>query len=167
MALLNDSKTLSYYLAEDGSGFEDFKQWMFDCKIIDPISFKLIISCIKLEQTKWLEHTKRQIIFEEIKEILISYVKTICNKEPIEYFLEYITELDKYCFQGGYGHQVLYITGSYEKQCPHHWMIKPENYENIQKINEQYKPEIIKLCVMICNLYLVIDNVPTNAQWSN
>jgi hypothetical protein len=166
MTLQSISKTLSYYLSEDSSGLEEFKNWANNCKFIYPITFKITLCCINLEQTKWLQKNKRQIIFQEIKTILSGYVKNICGKEPIEYFLEFIAEIDKYCYQGIYGYQVSYITGT-DKHCPHYWMIKPEDYKNIQIIQDIYNLELIKLCVIICDLYIIIDDKPTHIQWSN
>ena len=46
-------------------------------------------------------------------------------------------------------------------------MIKPEDYKNIQIIQDIYNLELIKLCVIICDLYIIIDDKPTHIQWSN
>lgn len=160
------TKTLSSYLTEDGKEWGKFKDWIANYNFAEPIGFQLTLLIIKVEDSKWLEKEQRQKIFQEIRELLLLYVKKLYEKEPSNYFQEYITELDKYCFQGGFGYSVAYNCNGLKRESPHHWMINPENYEKVQKLNEKYNLEIIKLCAMVCNCYLVIDDKPTWAKWS-
>lgn len=167
MTLQTIPRTLSYYLTENGSGLEEFKNWFNNNKMLDSIAYNISICCIKLEHSKWLQKDIRKIIFQDIKNILSAYVKKICGKEPNDYIQEYILQIDKFCFQGGYGYQVLYNTNTTtDKQCPHHWMIKPEEYKNIQLIQDIYNLELINLCLIICDLYIIIDDKPTQANWN-
>jgi hypothetical protein len=159
--MININKTLSYYLTENAYGWLDFKKWINNTNFEEPIEFKINLLIIKVEKSDWLEIERRHKIFQEIRDLLSLYVKNLCYKEPIEYFQEYITELNKYCYQGGYGYSVVYTNS------PHHWMIKIENYEKVEKLNTKFNLENIKLCSIICNLCLSIDTKPTWAQWCN
>jgi len=141
-------KPLTYYLSEDHTNLQELKQWISINKFIEPIKLNLNTLIKEIEQTKWLEKDIRKKLFQNFQNMIISYIT-------------YITELDKHCFQGGYGYSVSYTTGTTNKQCPHHWMIKPEYYEQFKDI-----PELIQLCATVCNLYLNIDNTPSQANWN-
>jgi len=154
-------KPLTYYLSEDHTNLQELKQWISINKFIEPIKLNLNTLIKEIEQTKWLEKDIRKKLFQNFQNMIISYIIYITNTNPHTHFLEYITELDKHCFQGGYGYSVSYTTGSPDKQCPHHWMIKSEYYEQFKDI-----PEIIQLCATVCNLYLNIDDKPTHAIWN-
>lgn len=154
-------KPLTYYLSEDGTNLQELKKWISTYKFIEPIKPNLNTLIKEIEQTKWLEKDTRKKLFKNFQNMLTSYITYITDTHPHTYFLEYLNELDKHCFQGGYGYSVSYTTGTTDKQCPHHWMIKPEYYEQYKNI-----PEIIQLCATVCNLYLNIDNTQSQAHWN-
>jgi len=157
----NTNKTLSYYFTEDGKGFQEFKEWFTNNKIIEPIKPKLNSLIIEIEQSIWLDKDKRQTLFQQFKTSLTSYITCITDTDPHTYFLEYINDLDKHCFQGGYGYIVSYTTGTTFKECPHHWMIRTEYDKQFKHI-----PELILLCATICDLYINIEEKPTHAIWN-
>lgn len=154
-------KPLTYYLSEDGINLQELKKWISTNKFIEPIKSNLNTLIKEIEQSKWLEKDIRKKLFQNFQNMITSHIIYITKIHPHTHFLNYITDLDKHCFQGGYGYSVLYTTGSTDKQCPHHWMIKPEYYEQFKNI-----PELIQLCATVCNLYLNIDDKPTQATWN-
>lgn len=155
-------KTITYYLAENGKGFAEFKLWFKSCKLFEPIHSNLETFCIELENTKWLDINIRKKLFENIKKLLLEYITNLCGKNPLDYFKSYINEINKYCFQGGYGHVINYFFTDFNyHSLPHHWRVRPENYEKVKNI-----PELIILCVVISDSYIWIDSKSTYAYWS-
>jgi len=156
-------KSITYFLANDGNGFLEFKLWYKSCKLLEPIHNNLDTYCTELENTKWLDILIRKQLFENINKLLFEYINNLCGKNPLEYFKDYITDIDEYCFQGGYGHVINYYFDSLDYHpLPHHWRVRPEYYEKVKDI-----PELILLCVVITNTYIWIDPKPTYAQWSS
>ena len=153
-------KPLTYYLSEDGKGLLEFKECFANKKIFEPIKAKIDLLIIEIEQSKWLEKDKRAKLFLEIQNVLTSHITCIIGIDPYTYFLEYIADLDKYCFQGGFGYRVAYTTGTDDKYCPHHWMIKAEHYAKFKEI-----PELVLLCATICNLHIHINDKMSQAIW--
>lgn len=154
-------KSIVYYLAPDGKGFQEFKIWFKSCKLLEPIYNNLETYCNELEKTKWLDINIRGKIFENIKNLLLEYITSLCGEKPLKYFNNFITELDNYCFQGGYGYIINYYTGIEYHPLPHHWRIRPEYYDKVKEI-----PELIQLCIVIVDVYIWIDTKPTTAYWS-
>lgn len=156
-------KTLDYYLAEDGIHYPEFKHWL-DTQTLDRHSkLQLNLCCKNLEISTWLDTEKRKTLFQKIKSILEGYIIQSTGKTPYHNFIEYITELDKQCYQGGYGHHVYYkyINQQQEKYSPHHWMISPDTYQYYSSI-----PNMISLCALICGFYIIIDEQAEHAKWN-
>lgn len=156
-------KSITYFLAEDGKGFPEFKLWFKSCKLLEPIHNNLETYCMELENTKWLDIHIRKKLFENIRKLLLEYITNLCCKKPLDYFKDYITEIDKYCFQGGYGYVINYYLTDFDYHpLVHHWRVRPEYYEKVKEI-----PELVLLCVVISDSYIWIDPKPTYAQWSS
>ena len=156
-------KPLDYYLSADGSNYLEFKEWINLQNFDSTTGLKLILCCKNLETSGWLDTERRKLIFQKIKTILEAFVFQSTRKTPYNYFLEYITDLDKHCFQGGYGHYIhyKYINNGIETYQPHHWMISPTNYPQYANI-----PSIITLCATICGFYIRIEEHPEQAYWT-
>ena len=159
----NYLRTLDYYLSADGSHYPEFKEWIDSQNFDSMTGLQLILCCKHLENSGWLETERRKTIFQKITTILEAFVFQSTRKTPQTNFLEYITDLDKHCFQGGYGHNVhyKYITNGIEKYSPHHWMISTDTYKNFHNI-----PSMITLCATICGFYIRIEEHPEQAYWS-
>ena len=86
---------------------------------------------IQYMESKYCEFELRKSVqsqFEiEIKKFIDTQYYT--QKHQYDIIVDYIKELDKFCFQGGVGYSV-----SYGSHTPHHWCLKPEYYQLMSQI---------------------------------
>ena len=162
-------RSLEYYLLPDGKHYAEFKQWITTLQLDAQTNLELSSCCKNLDNSYWLEHQQRNILFQKIKNILTTFVINTTQKSPYNYFLEYITNLNKLCYQGGYGHPIYYKYSpdnqnntNLETYSPHHWMISTTDYPIFATI-----PPIINLCATICGFYICIAEIPEQAHWSS
>ena len=164
-------RSLEYYLLPDGKHHLEFKQWITTLQLDAQTNLELSSCCKNLENSGWLETQKRALLFQKIKTILETYVINTTRKTPYNNFIEYITNLNKHCYQGGYGHPIHYkyiindtiqSNNPLETYSPHHWMISTTDYPLFATI-----PPIINLCASICGFYIRINENPEQAHWSS
>ena len=105
--------------------------------------------------TRWLEDSERDNICVIIQNYLDAYIQLTYNKTAIEIFQEWLDEVNKHCYQGGYDYRFAY------PDSPHHWVIKPEFYDKIARI-----PEEIAIVACFSNKYIVIADTPAWEKWS-
>ena len=176
--------TLSEYFVPTGKNFESFKVWIGKQSIFEaePMCFQIQKCISEIEDTKWLETVKRVELFAKFTKLLYSYVESLCGgKTCITYLIDYIKELDTFCYQGGFGHYVSYHVPScipdphpYPSQrklyphrmksltMPHHWVVRPEHYDKFKDI-----PQLIRLCTFLTDSTLEIKSIPKYERWGN
>jgi hypothetical protein len=153
--------TLKYFLSE--TGIHKFQDWYLAKPSLQPIHQNLDNYITILSTTKYHldinndndndnendnENTKKLI-----QSYLESHIKHKYNKTAIEIFLEWLDEINTYCYQGGYGHSFTY------PDSPHHWVINPEFYDKVSNI-----PEEVAIAACITDKYIYIS---PNAEWES
>lgn len=111
-------------------------------------------------ETKYYEFDVREIIQSQYDIQIKEFIEKeyYPSKRPREIFIDYIKELDKYCFQGGFGHSVYYGDST-----PHHWCLKPEHYDLMGKVPE----EIIEIQTLYDCPEVKISSVAEYERWSS
>ena len=102
------------------------------------------------KQKEWEELNKLKIEYnekleKEAEELIILHFKSKYGMTPEQVVQNYIIETNKLCYVGGYGYWFHYkgISGVYTGKhmrtdwCPHHWVVKPENYELAKPTTDQ------------------------------
>ena len=146
-------ETLDYFLSE--SGILQFPTWYLNLHILEPIYDNLDNYVAMLKSTRWLDELSREKVKDSIKEYLELFIQLTYKKSAMEIFQEWIDSIKVYCFQGGYGYAISY------PGAPHHWVIKPEYYEQVAKI-----PEKVKLAACVSNQYIDISERAEWERWS-
>ena len=154
MAPLIPIQTLSYYLSK--SGFTKFRDWFNSIKLLEPIYNDLENLTYIIENSTWLEDKLRKDTLYKIKLLILKHIEKTMNKDPEHKFQEWIDYIQKYCFQGGYGHRI-----QYSGNVPHHWCVFCEHYEKVKNI-----PEDIALCGVICDKYFNLSEKPETMYWA-
>ncbi len=147
--------TLDYYLSE--KGISHFEKWYSNLQILKPIKEDLDNYIFMLQTTRWSDETNhdKNKIRDSIHEYLELFIKLTFKKSAMEIFQEWIDSIKVYCFQGGYGYAISY------PGAPHHWVIRPEYYEQVTNI-----PEYVYLASCVANQYIDIANVTEWENWS-
>jgi hypothetical protein len=149
--------SLSFYLSEAGIQ-KTFREWYSSIPIFTPVE-KQISDLAELLQIAY-KCFNRDIILtiqKSITCILELQFQIYYKSTPMEIFDKWISDISPYCFQGGYGHSIIYTN------APHHWCIKPEYYT---QIIEQLPCEVI-IASVILNRYLEIAILPEMEKWSS
>ena len=154
MSPLLPIETLSYYLAK--TGFLKFKNWFKSVDLLEPIHDELDKLTYLVEHTSWLEDKVRKDSLTRIRTLITKHIEKTINKDPNLYFEDWVNSIQKYCFQGGYGHRI-----QYSGVFPHHWCVKTEYYEEVKKI-----PDLVILCGVICDKYISLTEKPDTMYWS-
>jgi len=146
-------QTLNYFLSDNG--IDKFKAWYTSKPTLKSIYTPLeeYINKLLIPTLEQKEHIK---IINTINELLDLYIKHTYNQTAIEIFNEWLDDINKYCFQGGYGYSFMY------PNAPHHWVIKPEFYEQVSKI-----PEKVLIAACFANQYIIISNKANWEIWSS
>ena len=97
--------------------------------------------------------SESQVSGTEIEKILLRCFK---DETPDQYVTKWIKSIEKYCFQGGYGHAFYYGIDT-----PHHWCIRPEYIGNIEI------SDILKIAIILSGRCVSIVKEPHQAIWSN
>ena len=159
--------TLSYYFTK--TGYSKFKDWYKSIDLLESIYNELDILSNIIDKSTWLEDDLRNETFKKIKNSIVKQFVNSENKEPEYIYKEWITSIQKYCFQGGIGHKIQYKmynstndTHSYDTHMPHHWCIKPEFYNIVIDI-----PANVILSAIICDKYINISEISEQQYWCN
>ena len=88
---------------------------------------------IQYMESKYCEFELRKSVQSQFEIEIKNFIDTqyYTQKHQYDIVVDYVKELDKFCFQGGYGYSV-----SYGSHTPHHWCLKPEYYQQMGKIPE-------------------------------
>ena len=97
------------------------------------------------KQKEWEELNQLKIKYEqqlkeESDELLIYHFQSKYRMTPKQVVKNYIKETNKLAQCGGYGYRFYYkgIKDVFKTDgCPHHWVIKPENYELAKPSTDQ------------------------------
>ena len=146
--------TLSVYLSK--SGFPKFRQWFKSKDILEPIHSELENLTYLIETSTWLEDKLRKESLNKIKSIIIKHIENLLGESPELYFQKWIDSIQQYCFQGGFGHRILY-----SGDIPHHWCVYCEYYEKVKNI-----PINIILCGVVCDKYISLSDTPDRMYWN-
>ena len=146
-------ETLDYFISEQG--IAKFPIWYTGISILEPIYDDLDNYTSMLRTTRWLDYESRKNIRLFIREYLELFIIITFTKSANEIFSEWINSIQQYCFQGGYGYAISY------PNAPHHWVIKPEFYEQVSNI-----PNYVKLAACVSNQYINITEVADWEKWS-
>jgi hypothetical protein len=146
-------ESLSYYLSP--SGVNGFKKIISSLSIIRFIWEDLEDYIVALETTRWLDSNIRDTIINNIRKYLTIFLETTYNLPPSEIFNQWLTNINNYCFQGGFGHAIAF------PDAPHHWVIRPEHYSKVSSI----PPEVQLACIVI-DKYININCRPMYEKWS-
>lgn len=147
-------QTLKYFLSE--TGIQDFQKWYLAKASLQSIWHDLDNYVLMLLATRWTAEREREQLRTNIREYLELYIQCTYKKTAEEIFQDWITEVNKYCFQGGYGYRFAY------PDAPHHWVIKPQFYENVSSI-----PEEVSIASCIIDKYIVISDSAYWEHWGN
>ena len=154
MSPLIPIETLSFYLSK--TGFPKFRQWFKSVEFLEPIHNELENLTYFVEHSSWLEDKIRKENINKIKVLILKYLEKTINKDPNIYFQEWIDSIQKYCFQGGYGHRI-----QYSGLFPHNWCVRCEHYDDIKNI-----PLNVTLCGIVCDKYINLSQTPDIMYWS-
>lgn len=146
-------ETLEYFLSEPG--ILKFQAWYLSKESLQSIWQDLDNYVLMLLSTRWHAEQQRKQIRTSIKEYLDLYMQLTYKKTAKVIFQEWLDEINKYCYQGGYGYRFSY------PNAPHHWVIKPEFYEKISRV-----PEEVAIAACFCDNYIIIAETPGWEQWS-
>ena len=147
-------QTLQYFLSE--IGIQKFQAWYLSKLSLQSIWQELDNYVLMLLSTKWLTNSESSKINTRIREYLDLYIQLTYKKTAFEIFQEWLCEVNKHCFQGGYGYRFLY------PDAPHHWVIKPEFYDKVSRI-----PEAVSIAACFANQYIEISTTPAWEKWSS
>ena len=142
-------QTIKYFLSE--AGIKYFQAWYLDKSSLKSIWQDLDNYVLELLSTQWTEELERERIRTNIIEYLEHHIKLTYKKSAIEIYQDWLDEVNKYCYQGGYGYSFRY------PDAPHHWVIKPEFYNKVSSI-----PEEVIIAASIADKYICISK---NADW--
>ena len=140
------------------------------CQSIKANSPKLLAFVYEYMCTLYHDFAKRASILQQYNIEIKLFLETVyySDKHPYDILVDYIKELDTYCFQGGFGHSVRY-TGS-----PHHWCMKPEYYETmgeipgkIVEIQTIYRASLTLYSESIFNTQISISPIAKDEVWGN
>jgi len=146
-------QTLQYFLSE--KGIQQFQTWYLSKPSLQSIWQDLDNYVLMLLSTRWLEDLERSNIRTIIRDYLDLYIQITYKKPAIVIFQEWLDEVNKYCYQGGYGYRFAY------PDSPHHWVIKPEFYDKVSRI-----PEEVAIAACFANQYIEISTSPAWEKWS-
>jgi len=146
-------QTLQYFLSE--KGIQQFQAWYLSKPTLQSIWQDLDNYVLMLLSTRWLEDLERSNIRTIIRDYLDLYIQITYKKPAIVIFQEWLDEVNKYCYQGGYGYRFAYL------DAPHHWVIKPEFYDKVSRI-----PEEVAIAACFANQYIEISTSPAWEKWS-
>ena len=150
---------LSYYFTK--IGYPTFKDWYININLLEPIYTELEILTNIIDNSNWLEEDLRNETFIKIKNSIVKQIKSSLGKYPEQIYEEWITSIQPYCFQGGFGYKIQY-SNTENHINPHHWCIKPEYYNSV--INNS---ENVILSGIICDKYINISEITENQYWCN
>jgi hypothetical protein len=142
-------QTLKYFLSE--TGIHNFQSWYLSKPSLKSIWQELDNYVLMLLSTQWLMESERARIRTCIREYLEHYIQITYKKNANELFQAWLDEVNKYCYQGGYGYRISY------PDAPHHWTIKPEFYDKVSNI-----PEEVQIAACFSDKYIYIS---TKVQW--
>lgn len=144
---------LKYFLSEDG--ILKFQDWYLGKESLKSIWQDLDNYVLLLISKRCQTESEREKIRILIREYLDLYIQLTYKKTANQIFIEWLNEINKYCYQGGYGYGFAY------PNAPHHWVIKPEFYDKVSKI-----PEEVVIAACFSDNYIVISNTPKQEKWS-
>ena len=141
--------SLNYYFTYN---VPEFQSWISKCKCFSSVESLVIPELQKYILSSNTSQTSRNKIIELLETAFTDYYKQTSQN----IFQTWIDNTTPYCFQGGYGYSIHYIT------APHHWCIKPEYYTKIiHSLDEK-----IHIASILCNGYLYIASKPATEKWS-
>ena len=147
-------QTLQYFLSD--VGIQQFQTWYLSKPSLQSIWKDLDNYVLMLLSTRWLEDSKRVDIRVILRDYLDLYIQITYKKPAIVIFQEWLDEVNKHCYQGGYGYRFIY------PNSPHHWVIKPEYYDKVSRV-----PEEVSIAACIVDKYIEISATPTQEKWSS
>lgn len=147
-------QTLKYLLSE--TGIYKFQTWYLSKESLRSIWQDLDNYVLMLLSTQWDANDKRNKIRNSIREFLDLYIQNTYKKTADKIFNEWLDEVNKYCFQGGFGYRFFY------PNAPHHWVIKPEFYNKVSRI-----PENVAIAACCIDKYIIISETSEWETWSS
>jgi hypothetical protein len=147
-------QTLKYFLSD--TGIQHFQAWYLDKPSLKSIWQDLDNYVLMLLSTRWTAESERDNIRTYIREYLELHIQLTYKKSAIEIFQEWLNEVNKYCYQGGYGYRFAY------PDAPHHWVIKPEFYDKVSRISEE-----IAIAACCADKYIDISKTAEWEKWSS
>lgn len=151
-----DSKTLNFYVSRHG--IDELNEI-----ISSYLCFNNVIYIINhySKQLKDSLDTNNDLNIKEIsvkiKNVLHFAFENYYKQKCLDVYFDWIKSIQKYCFQGGYGHSI-YYTGI---DVPHHWCIKTEFYDIVKHI-----PEKVVIASILCDMKIYIESIPDYEIWS-
>ena len=147
-------QTLQYFLSE--IGIQKFQAWYLSKPSLQSIWQDLDNYVIMLLPTRWITKSERDAIRTLIRDYLDLYIQRTYKKPAIAIFQEWLGEVNKHCFQGGYGYRFAY------PDAPHHWVIKSEFYDKVSRV-----PEEVAIAACCSDKYIIISDTPSWEKWSS
>lgn len=147
-------QTLNYFLSD--VGIQKFQAWYLSKPSLQSIWQDLDYYVLMLLSTKWIAESERASIRTLIRDYLETYIQHTYKKPAIVVFQEWLEEVNKHCFQGGYGYRFVY------PDAPHHWVIKPKFYDKVSRV-----PEEVSIAACFANQYIEISTTPAWEKWSS
>lgn len=147
-------QTLQYFLSD--VGIQQFQAWYLSKPSLQSIWQELDNYVLMLLSTQWISDSDRDKICTLIQDYVEFYIQLTYKKTAIAVFQDWLGEVNKHCFQGGYGYRFAY------PDAPHHWVIKPEFYDKVSRI-----PEAVSIAACFANQYIEISTTPAWEKWSS
>ena len=104
--------------------------------------------------TKSLEEDKKKLE-DNTKEVLTKFLFNKTGKTPDVLVKEWFDKIQSCCFQGGYGYSFQY------ENSPHHWVIRPERYEEV------IPDDLIQMAAEIVGFKFKISDKAATENWGN
>lgn len=145
--------SLTNYLSS--RGIHEFKKIIANMDILASIREDLEDYLAALEMTRWLDSTRREFIINNIREYLTIFLDSTYHRKPEDIYNQWLTRVNTYCFQGGFGHSFAY------PDAPHHWVIHCDHYSKVSSI-----PPEVQLACSVLDKYIQISCEPMMEKWS-